>query len=52
MSTTHWELISKSAATNFVMGTYNGSKVIPLGKQTWFMHGVESNQELKLSHVS
>ncbi len=50
MSTTHWELISKSAATYVVMGTYNGSKVIPLGKQTWFMYGID--QELKLTHVS
>ncbi len=52
MSTNHWELISKSDAANSVIGIYRGSKEIPIGNQTWFMSGIERNQDLKLTRVN
>jgi len=47
-----WELISQRTWTNPILGTYNGSKVIPLGKQTWSMSGTANMQNLKLTRVS
>jgi len=47
-----WELISQRTLPNLILGTYNGSKVIPLGKQTWSMSETSKMQNLKLTRVS